>query len=178
MFDLEKFEVEVNAWSRENFSRGISYQRLLGIVEELGELAHHFLKREQSIRMDEDHEMGIVDAIGDIVIFLIGYCQLEGISICDAIYRTWELVKGRKRETWGKGEGGGVLPEGVTVRGALEANLLIQSLKGERNKMLATAVFMRLGLRKDWIEKNMGWIKAFDEAVEPIEDDGKEGGDA
>ncbi len=40
-----------------------------GIVEEVGELFHHILKKRQGIRLDEDHNEGIYDAIGDIAIY-------------------------------------------------------------------------------------------------------------
>ncbi len=63
--------------------------------EELGELVHHFLKREQKIRLNEDHDEGIRDSIGDFLIYLCHFCNNEKINIEETLHETWEKVKKR-----------------------------------------------------------------------------------
>lgn len=92
---LRRLQDEVGEWSRENFGDQPSYRPLLGAVEEVGELAHAHLKREQGIRTNEDHRRKQLDAIGDIVIYLADYCSREGICLRAAIQDTWRLVAQR-----------------------------------------------------------------------------------
>ena len=49
-------------------------------MEEVGELAHAHLKKEQGIRTNEDHEAKKIDAIGDVVFYLLDYCNKEGLD--------------------------------------------------------------------------------------------------
>jgi NTP pyrophosphatase (non-canonical NTP hydrolase) len=72
---------------------------LLGIMEEIGELSHHYLKRAQGIRMSEDHEEGIKDAVADIVIFLMDFCSANDIDLQSAIEDVWAVVKKRDWKT-------------------------------------------------------------------------------
>jgi len=70
--------------------------QLLGVVEEVGELSHSHLKAEQQIRgTQQEHWDKKIDAIGDIVIFLCGYCNKSNISLEEAIKTTWENTKQR-----------------------------------------------------------------------------------
>jgi NTP pyrophosphatase (non-canonical NTP hydrolase) len=66
------------------------------MVEELGELAHHVLKRQQGIRGEEvDHEAEIRDACADLVIFMMGLADLEEFGLLEAINEAWDTVKRR-----------------------------------------------------------------------------------
>ena len=94
-FDLQTLQAEASVWAAENFPNSKPYQPLLGVLEELGELAHAHLKSEQGIRTSEDHFAGKVDAVGDIIIYLAHYCVLNGIDLHGAVYRTWQEVKKR-----------------------------------------------------------------------------------
>ena len=113
--DLSQLQAEVQRWALRNFPTTTSVQPLLGVGEEVGELAepisddprlgglivllgrmhHAFLKREQGIRTNEDHNADIKDAVGDIVIYLAHFCALEGISLDDCVNRAWDEVKKR-----------------------------------------------------------------------------------
>jgi NTP pyrophosphatase (non-canonical NTP hydrolase) len=86
---------EIHEWIDHNFPNTRSIEQLLGIQEELGELSHHFLKRHQNIRMNEDHDDGIEDAVGDIFIYLVHFCYRENIDLEEAINKTWNHVKKR-----------------------------------------------------------------------------------
>lgn len=83
--NMKKFQHQIGKWSKKNFGDQPSYLPLLGAVEELGELAHHHLKEEQGIRTTENHKMGKLDAVGDIIIYLTDYCEREGLEITEAI---------------------------------------------------------------------------------------------
>jgi NTP pyrophosphatase (non-canonical NTP hydrolase) len=73
---------ELHTWRQQNFPRADSAQQLLGVVEEVGELAHAVLKQQQGIRGDDEtHEAEVLDAIGDIQIFLAGFCSYRGIDM-------------------------------------------------------------------------------------------------
>ena len=93
--NLNKLQAEMYEWTKYNFPEALPYQPILGLIEELGELAHAHLKQEQKIRMNEDHEAQKKDAIGDIVIFLIDYCNRNGFNLENCIIETWKEVQKR-----------------------------------------------------------------------------------
>ena len=91
---LVRFQDEVSAWSRSNFGDGESVDPLLGLAEEVGELCHAFLKRKQGIRgTPAEHQSAIVDAIGDITIYLADFCRREGLFLDEIVEHTWAKVK-------------------------------------------------------------------------------------
>ena len=92
---LKKLQEEQKVWGLNNFGPQPGYRMLLGATEELGELCHAHLKTEQGIRVNENHEEAKVDAVGDIVIYLAGYCNSEGINFEVAVKETWDRVKQR-----------------------------------------------------------------------------------
>ena len=91
------FEADVGEWADRNFGRVESWQPLLGVGEELGELNHAHLKRAQGIRGVDDaqYRKDAIDAVGDIVIFLAHYCYLNDIDMVAAINETWAKVSQR-----------------------------------------------------------------------------------
>ena len=93
--ELRKLQAQVGEWARKNFPHGRNYHPLLGAVEEMGELAHAHLKAEQGIRINEDHEAAIKDAIGDIVIYLADYCERNLVDFAEAVEGSWNEVKKR-----------------------------------------------------------------------------------
>ena len=93
--DLDKLQEENATWVHKNFPGRPWYQPVLGLMEELGELSHSTLKREQKIRLDELHNAKIKDAIGDIVIYLLDFCNTEGVLLSDCINVAWNEVKDR-----------------------------------------------------------------------------------
>lgn len=103
MINIDNIQIQVGQWSKHNFGSQPSYRPLLGAVEELGELCHAHLKQEQGIRTNEDHQAAKEDAIGDIIIYLMDYCEREGISMADSLEAAWDQVKLRdwiaKKET-------------------------------------------------------------------------------
>lgn len=98
MIDLRGIQREQEEWALRNFGNVPSYQPLLGAVEELGELAHAHLKHIQGIRgFDQDAAAkdAKIDAVADIIIYLLDYCNREGIDIESAVADTWDKVKQR-----------------------------------------------------------------------------------
>lgn len=79
MLDLTKLQEELEVWRDRNFPNADADQQLLGVVEEVGELAHANLKMKQEVRnsTEEDEE----DAVGDMLIYLLGYCS----------YKQWDM---------------------------------------------------------------------------------------
>lgn len=83
-------------WRSRNFPGiDMANDSLIGMMEELGELAHAYLKQKQNIRTGEDLRAKEEDAIGDILIFMCGYCSGRDISLFEAVNRCWQEVKDR-----------------------------------------------------------------------------------
>jgi len=94
--DLLELQNEVKIWVDANFPKPhYPYRPLLGAVEELGELAHAFLKKDQGIRTNENHELAITDAIGDIIIYLADFCNQTGRDFQYTVEQVWANVKQR-----------------------------------------------------------------------------------
>lgn len=98
--DLSKLQAEHVLWHDQNFfypaQAGAAENSLIGVMEELGELAHANLKRRQGIRGTEaDHIEAEKDAIGDVIIYLSGYCSSRGFSLAECVEHAWNEVKNR-----------------------------------------------------------------------------------
>lgn len=94
--DLNQLQKEVGEWSCKNFPNNQPYHPLLGVQEEVGELAHAHLKMEQAIRgSTAQHFAEKFDAVGDIIVYLADYCERNQINLDDAVTGTWNDVKQR-----------------------------------------------------------------------------------
>jgi len=70
-------------WNRKNFGEQPSYVFALGMAEEVGELCHYILKRQQGIREGANGnnlKAEIADSFADTVIFGIGLMSAEGLD--------------------------------------------------------------------------------------------------
>lgn len=92
---LRKLQDEQRPWVQHNFGDRPSWMPLLGVMEEVGELAHAHLKKAQGIRTNEDHDAKAADAVADIVIFLADYCSTVGIDLESVVLETWAEVRKR-----------------------------------------------------------------------------------
>ncbi len=90
---LKKIQIQHSEWQAKNFGPFNINHMMLGIMEELGELAHHELKDQLGIRINEDHIAKQKDAVGDIIIFMLGYCTSKGFDIEKIIKETWAEVR-------------------------------------------------------------------------------------
>lgn len=94
--NLIEIQAEHKAWIARNFPTQTRDEVVLGMVEEMGELAHHLLKRAQGIRGDGvDHDAEIRDACADLVIFMLGLADHEGFFVQDAVEEAWMQVRER-----------------------------------------------------------------------------------
>jgi NTP pyrophosphatase (non-canonical NTP hydrolase) len=93
---LKRLQAEIAPWEKHNFGDRPAWHPLLGVLEELGELSHAFLKRAQGIRgTPEKHAADIRDACADLIIFLCDFATTEGIDLDNAVTETWARVKQR-----------------------------------------------------------------------------------
>lgn len=93
---LREIQAEHRRWIEYNFPGETAHQAVFGMTEELGELCHHLLKREQGIRSDGvDHDAEIRDACADLVIFMMTVADNNGFDLMDAIEDAWNQVRER-----------------------------------------------------------------------------------
>lgn len=93
---IRSLQVEHRGWLEHNFPIQDPIEPLLGLGEELGELMHAHLKGMQGIRhTPEEIEDMKFDAVGDIFIYLMSYCNASGIDLEDAVLTTWRKVSQR-----------------------------------------------------------------------------------
>jgi NTP pyrophosphatase (non-canonical NTP hydrolase) len=93
---LDVVQVEHRYWIEHNFPGETKHQAFLGMAEELGEISHHLLKREQSIRSEGvDHAAEIRDGCADLIIFMMTLADNEGFLLLEAVNEAWEEVKQR-----------------------------------------------------------------------------------
>lgn len=93
---LAALQREMPSWQNHNFPGRPGHWPLLGMVEELGELAHAWLKRAQGIRgTPEQHREAIEDAIVDLFTFGVDFACSEHIDLDKAIAKVWPKVRAR-----------------------------------------------------------------------------------
>ena len=90
-FNLDAFQAEHKVWQNRNFPGWQPWEVLLGLS-----LCHAHLKSHQGIRTNEDHEADARDAVGDIVVFLTGYCNARGWLLSEVLDEVWSKVKIRE----------------------------------------------------------------------------------
>jgi NTP pyrophosphatase (non-canonical NTP hydrolase) len=111
---IARIQAEQKAWAFANFGDHLDGgDALYGVGEEFGELCeelavlkvaaaigkldHAYLKRKQGIRGTvEEHTAKLVDAFGDVLIYLLDLANREGIDAEEALLLTWE-TQVRKR---------------------------------------------------------------------------------
>jgi NTP pyrophosphatase (non-canonical NTP hydrolase) len=92
---LDSLQCQVLRWQSQNFPDCQEWELALGVCEESGELAECMLKLHRGIRGDEFNEDRLKDAIGDIVVYLIGICGARGWSLGSVLESTAERVLSR-----------------------------------------------------------------------------------
>lgn len=116
--NLRTMQAEHKAWALYNFGERSWQDPFMGMVEELGELAHAKLKQKQGIRGTyEEHESAAKDSVGDFMIYLSDFCNTQDPpwDLEEIIETTWNHVKQRD---WKKDPQKGVVAtEAVQKRG-------------------------------------------------------------
>ena len=101
---IRKMQEEHKVWQINNFGLLPPEDSLLGIVEEVGELAHAHTHNKQRVRTNENHASNMKDAVGDITIFLMSFCTSYGWDYQSIIEGVWKKVSDRD---WVKFPGNG-----------------------------------------------------------------------
>lgn len=92
---LKFLQDESQKWREHSFppEHRTAVLQTLGVCEESGELSHAVLKREQGIRgTDEEHAASERDAVGDIAIYLAGFCSSRGYDFEGCVREAWAGV--------------------------------------------------------------------------------------
>lgn len=93
---LKQLQDEHRTWCVYNFGPLNAEFAMLGMQEELGELAHSVLKQKQNIRgTSEQHEAAGKDAIGDLLVYLVNFASARGWDVQEIIQQVWDEVKVR-----------------------------------------------------------------------------------
>ncbi len=95
---IKDLQSEIASWSTENFPRAPNHLALIKIQEELGELASHFIGRlEHRVgKVRTDHQVGIEDAVADVLIALTVFCVRENLDLDLLTQKAWVEVSKRK----------------------------------------------------------------------------------
>jgi len=109
---MRQVQDEINEWSERNFGKVPNEQiplrvsSFLGMVEELGELAHAMLKWSQGIRgTPEEHQEAVKDSIADLLVFTLDFCGRNGMDAERLLADVWSKVKQRD---WTKNQMNGI----------------------------------------------------------------------
>jgi NTP pyrophosphatase (non-canonical NTP hydrolase) len=91
---------KIESWARDRqiIPNSTPLAQLMKTVSELGELADATLKNDRP---------GIVDGVGDVIVTLIIYAALQGVTVEDCLASAYGEIKDRK---------GTLTPEGVFVK--------------------------------------------------------------
>ena len=96
MPQLIDLQDRLHKWRRANFPGADHAQQFEGMVEELGELAKARLKRKQRIRGTiQQHEEREQDALGDLLIYALGYASYRGWNLGLVLEKTADQVMKR-----------------------------------------------------------------------------------
>lgn len=98
MIDLRRYQKAVNKWAKKTYPQNDvkTWRPLVGLVEELGELAHAFLKLDQGVHRNTTTTEAVSDAVGDLMVFLLEFCENNNIDIEEAFLEVWEKDVSRR----------------------------------------------------------------------------------
>lgn len=98
MIVWQEITKERKAWVDKNFPPDNPDHSKLGMIEEMGELVHHYLKMQQGIRgTDEEHLAEMKDAVGDLVIYMLG-CMWHWNYYPNPNYKYMNLISGTRED--------------------------------------------------------------------------------
>jgi NTP pyrophosphatase (non-canonical NTP hydrolase) len=97
---FQELEEKVLLWAsaRKIIPNSNPTAQLMKTMSELGELADATLKGD---------DIGIMDGVGDVLVTLILYCELQGLSAVRCLKSAYDEIKDRK---------GTLTPEGIFVK--------------------------------------------------------------
>jgi NTP pyrophosphatase (non-canonical NTP hydrolase) len=82
----------IKQWGRERglINKEAAPKQLLKTMEELGETAGALLKGNRA---------GLKDGIGDVLVTLVLFAEIEGLSLDECLQAAWQEIKDRKGNT-------------------------------------------------------------------------------
>jgi NTP pyrophosphatase (non-canonical NTP hydrolase) len=92
---LDALQENVIKWQRENFPDCAEWELALGVSEEAGEIADYVLKTHRHIRANEFPAERMKDAVGDLIIYLFGICEVHGWRLSEIVDITVTKVTNR-----------------------------------------------------------------------------------
>lgn len=89
MRSLSELELEIIRWAeaRMIIPNAQPHTQLMKTVSELGELVDAEIKNDMA---------GIIDGVGDVLVTLVIYCDLRGITITQCLNAAYEEIRHRK----------------------------------------------------------------------------------
>ncbi len=95
--DIKVLQDKIENWSTSRFPSAPSYLALIKVMEELGELAGHFIGRlEQRVgKAPVDHQAGVEDSVADVLIALSVFCVREKLDLSRLTDQVWNEVSQR-----------------------------------------------------------------------------------
>lgn len=143
---FKRLQCGVKEWAEHNFGEQKPYRPLLGVTEEVGELAHAQLKMEQGIRGSVgEHIAEAKDAVGDIIIYLADYCARSGFDMQTIIEEVWGKVSQRD---WKKNPETGEKTTTVSIPGPNKKLDLCQ----EEGRQLEEAIIQGLRVPRELLQ--------------------------
>lgn len=85
--NVKELQDELHAWRMYNFPDCTPEDQFMGMVEEMGEIAHAMLKWKQGIRIENSIEATskVRDGVADLTIFMMGLCSLFGWDFMELV---------------------------------------------------------------------------------------------
>ena len=87
---MDELQNELHEWRMYNFPECTPEDQFMGMVEEMGEIAHAMLKWKQGIRIENNLQAAgkVKDGIADLTIYMLGLCSLMGWSFKEIVEYT------------------------------------------------------------------------------------------
>jgi NTP pyrophosphatase (non-canonical NTP hydrolase) len=96
MAEINELQCEIGAWAVKNFPGDTRADLVLGLVEEVGELARAVLKQNQGVRGNYTMwENAILDELPDVFIKLCHVCAVFGYDLETLVQTKWATVQNR-----------------------------------------------------------------------------------
>lgn len=94
---IREIQSSVASWVKHNFPSSTAQDEILGMQEDLGKLARAYLKSKQKIRgysfSGDKSKREMSDAIGNMMIYMLGFCESVGIDLESEVFSAWEKIK-------------------------------------------------------------------------------------
>lgn len=87
-----KYELEIIKWADDRglLDAGNEKTQLIKTLEELGEVGSALLKNDRK---------ALIDGLGDVMVTLIIFARIKGLTLEDCLGEAYEVIKNRKGKT-------------------------------------------------------------------------------